>query len=141
MIHIDIYLENTEKYVKKKQGWYGYVLTYQGREFHIADGYRKVKDTRNGRDTRMFLEALGRCKPNPYDITIHTDSTYLQGTCSRLEKYRENGWKISDGTDLKYKELWQEIAKKQKRKRSPSGSGNACVYRTDPGRDRKKEKR
>lgn len=48
MIHIDIYLENTEKYVKKKQGWYGYVLTYQGREFHIADGYRKVEDTRNG---------------------------------------------------------------------------------------------
>ncbi len=65
MIHIDIYLENTEKYVKKKQGWYGYVLTYQGREFHIADGY---------------------------------------------------GWKKSDGTDLKYKELWQEIAKKAEKK-------------------------
>ena len=88
MIHIDIYLENTEKYVKKKQGWYGYVLTYQGREFHIADGYRKVEDTRNGRDARMFLEALGRCKPNPYDITIHTDSTYLQGTHAYTERIR-----------------------------------------------------
>ena len=71
MIHIDIYLENTEKYVKKKQGWYGYVLTYQGREFHIADGYRKVEDTRNepevctkkrgyGADQR---NSLGRMEP------------------------------------------------------------------------------
>ena len=67
MIHIDIYLENTEKYVKKKQGWYGYVLTYQGREFHIADGYRKVEDTRNGRDTRMFLDCLLYTSPSPRD--------------------------------------------------------------------------
>lgn len=42
---------------------------------------------------------------------IHID-IYLENT----EKYRENGWKKSDGTDLKYKELWQEIAKKAEKK-------------------------
>ncbi len=128
MIHIDIYLENTEKYVKKKQGWYGYVLTYQGREFHTADGYGKAEDTRNGRDARMLLEALGRCKPNPYDITVYTDSAYLQGTCSRLEKYRENNWKKADGTDLKYKELWQKIAKKAEKKEITFRIGKTHAY-------------
>lgn len=30
MKHVDIYLENAGKSVKKKEGWYGYVLAYQG---------------------------------------------------------------------------------------------------------------
>lgn len=38
MIHIDIYLENTEKYVKKKQGWYGLsLLTRAGNSISQTD--------------------------------------------------------------------------------------------------------
>lgn len=61
MKHVDIYLENAGKSVKKKEGWYGYVLAYQG-------------------------------------------------TFGRLAHYRENGWMKSDGTEIKYKELWQQVS-------------------------------
>ena len=56
----------------------------------------------------MLLEALSRCKP--CEAVIHTESQYLQGTFGRLAHYRENGWKKSDGTEIKYKELWQQVS-------------------------------
>lgn len=94
MKHVDIYLENAGKSVKKKEGWYGYVLAYQGTQLYTREGFRKTEDTRNERDVRMLLEALSRCKP--CEAVIHTESQYLQGTFGRLAHYRENGWKKSD---------------------------------------------
>ena len=93
MKQVDIYLENMGKSVKKKEGWYGYVLAYQGRQLYTREGFKKTEDTKNERDVRMLLE-----------------SQYLQGTFGRLAHYRENGWTKSDGTEIKYKELWQQVS-------------------------------
>ena len=76
MKHVDIYLENAGKSVKKKEGWYGYVLAYQGTQLYTREGFRKTEDTKNERDVRMLLEALSRCKP--CEAVIHTESQYLQ---------------------------------------------------------------
>lgn len=81
---------------------------YQGQRFHTLEGFRETEDTKNERDVRMLLEALSRCKP--CEAVIHTESQYLQGTFSRLAHYRENGWMKSDGTEIKYKELWQQVS-------------------------------
>lgn len=37
MKHVDIYLENAGKSVKKKEGWYGYVLAYQGTQLYTRE--------------------------------------------------------------------------------------------------------
>lgn len=108
MKQVDIYLENMGKSVKKKKGWYGYVLAYQGKQLYTREGFKKTEDTKNERDVRMLLEALERCKP--CEATIHTDSQYLQGTFGRLDHYRENDWKKADRTEIKYKELWQQVS-------------------------------
>lgn len=114
MKHVDIYLENAGKSVKKKEGWYGYVLAYQGTQLYTREGFRKTEDTKNERDVRMLLEALSRCKP--CETVIHTESQYLQGTFGRLAHYQENGWKKSDGTEIKYRELWQQVSEAAKDK-------------------------
>ena len=114
MKHVDIYLENAGKSVKKKEGWYGYVLAYQGTQLYTREDFRKTEDTRNERDVRMLLEVLSRCKP--CEAVIHTESQYLRGTFGRLAHYWENGWKKSDGTEIKYKELWQRVAEAAKDK-------------------------
>lgn len=87
MWKVDIYLENAGKSVKRKKGWYGYVLAYQGQRFHTLEGFRETEDTKNERDVRMLLVALSRCKP--CEAVIHTKS---------------------DGTEIKYKELWQQVS-------------------------------
>ena len=114
MKHVDIYLENTGKSVKKKEGWYGYVLAYQGTQLYTREGFQKTEDTKNERDVRMLLEALTRCKP--CEAVIHTESQDLQGTFGRLAHYQENGWKKSDGTEIKYRELWQQVSEAAKDK-------------------------
>ena len=72
MWKVDIYLENAGKSVKRKKGWYGYVLAYQGQRFHTLEEFRETEETKNERDVRMFLEALSRCKP--CEAVIHTES-------------------------------------------------------------------
>lgn len=115
MKQVDIYLENMGKSVKKKVGWYGYVLAYQGKQLYTREGFKKTEDTKNERDVRMLLEALERCKP--CEAIIHTDSQYLQGTFGRLDHYLENNWKKADGTEIKYKELWQQVSEAAKEKK------------------------
>ena len=45
-----------------------------------------------------------------------------------MEKYRENNWKKADGTDLKYKELWQKIAEKAEKKEITFRIGKTHAY-------------
>lgn len=42
MWKVDIYLENAGKSVKRKKGWYGYVLAYQGQRFHTLAAIGKL---------------------------------------------------------------------------------------------------
>ena len=46
MWKVDIYLENAGKSVKRKKGWYGYVLAYQGQRFHTLEEFRETEDTK-----------------------------------------------------------------------------------------------
>ena len=61
---------------------------------------------------RMVLEcaiaALKRMN-QPAMITIHTDCHYFADGQRRLAAWKNNGWKRSDGKELRNLDLWQEI--------------------------------
>lgn len=121
MWKVDIYLENAGKSVKRKKGWIWIRSGLSGISGSTRlEGFRETEDTKNERDVRMLLEVLSRCKP--CEAVIHTESQYLQGMFGRLSHYRENGWKKSDGTEIKYKELWQQV--------SDAAVGKEVTFRT-----------
>ena len=61
---------------------------------------------------RMVLEcaiaALKRMN-QPAIITIHTDCHYFADGQRRLSAWKDNGWKRSDGKELRNLDLWQQL--------------------------------
>lgn len=104
---VDLYMENAGKAPKEREAWYGYVLTYQGKQLYTTTGFASCRANRHRRDLVMFLEALMRCKE--CFLTVHTDSTYLKGGYGRIPQYIENGWITSGGAPVKNRDLWQKI--------------------------------
>lgn len=104
---VHLYLENGAKSVHPCQGWYGYVLEYQGIHLHTREHFGKAEGSRQKRDLEMLLDALGHCAP--CRIIVHTEEAYLAGGYTRMEHYEGNGWVTSTGEQAKYKELWQRV--------------------------------
>lgn len=104
---VHMYLENGAKSVHPCQGWYGYVLEYQGIRLHTREHFGKAEGSRQKRDLEMLLDALGHC--TPCRIIVHTEEAYLAGGYGRMEHYEESGWVTSTGEPVKYKELWQRV--------------------------------
>lgn len=114
MYKVDLYTENAGKCPKKQDGWYGYVLQYQGKQLYTIEKFEKCEANRYQRDLIMFREALIKCKD--CELTVHTESTYLKNY-ERLEQYIENDWKRSNGKPVKNVELWEQIAEYAKGKK------------------------
>ena len=58
-----------------------------------------------------IIKALEQCVllPEKY-VRIVTDSNYVkQGITSWIHNWKKNGWKTSNGGDVKNKELWIQI--------------------------------
>ena len=76
---------------------------------HTVQKKEQVLDTTGH---RMVLEcaiaALKRMN-QPAMITIHTDCHYFADGQRRLAAWKDNGWKRSDGKELRNLDLWQEI--------------------------------
>src|SRR5206468_5580327 len=70
------------------------------------------KDTTNNRmELQACIYGLGLIKTNKIPINIYSDSAYvvnpfIEGT---YKKWVKNGWKISDGSDLKNVDLWKQL--------------------------------
>ncbi len=111
---IDLYMENSGKSPTVKDDWYGYVLAYQGKTLHTKEKFEHCVRNGFGRDLEMFLDAITRCQPA--QIVVHTESAYLAGGFERLSQYQENGWKNSKGEEIKYKDLWEQIAERSQDK-------------------------
>ena len=67
--------------------------------------------TNNVMEMTAIIKALEQCVllPEKY-VRIVTDSNYVkQGITSWIHNWKKNGWKTSNGGDVKNKELWIQI--------------------------------
>lgn len=89
-------------------GGYGAILIYEDREKEISKGF---PDTTNNRMELLgVISALKELK-YPCRITVYTDSQYIAKAVNQkwLHKWQRNGWKTSGRSDVKNKDLWQEL--------------------------------
>ncbi len=69
----------------------------------------KKHTTNNQMELQAAIEAL-RTLSQPTQINVRTDSRYVRdGVTKWINKWRKNGWKLTDGTAVKNQELWQEL--------------------------------
>ncbi|HEX7069780.1 MAG TPA: ribonuclease HI [Rhodothermales bacterium] len=66
--------------------------------------------TNNRMELRAAVEALAALK-EPCDVTIHTDSAYLQRafTDGWLERWQRNGWKTASKKPVENQDLWRSL--------------------------------
>lgn len=94
---------------KTRKAWYRYILVCEG-----ASREKKVQVT-STTGHRLVLEcvvaALKRMT-RPAMITFWTDCYYFANGQRRLAVWKENGWKRSDGKEVRNLDLWQQIEKR-----------------------------
>jgi len=96
-------------------GW-AYVMvldTFQGDRI-LAEQWGAEKDTTNNRmELTAVIESLLALKTMndvPHQITIYTDSQYVQkGITEWIHKWKQNAWRTSDKKPVKNKDLWTAL--------------------------------
>ena len=96
-------------------GW-AYVMvikTFQG-ETVAAEDWGAEHNTTNNRMELMAvisaLKALKEKKGLPRQITLYTDSQYVQkGITEWIQNWKARDWKTADKKPVKNKDLWQEL--------------------------------
>ena len=87
-------------------GW-GALLRYGQTEREIAGG---ESDTTNNRMELMAAIAALETLTTPCDVTLHTDSQYVQkGLTEWLPNWIRRGWKTAAGQPVKNQDLWERL--------------------------------
>ncbi|MDR2537331.1 MAG: ribonuclease HI [Treponema sp.] len=92
-------------------GW-AYIIEGDGRI--ISEKWGAERDTTNNRmelsAVIAALEALSALNPCGQQITIYTDSQYVQkGISEWIYLWKKNGWRNSNKEPVKNKDLWQHL--------------------------------
>lgn len=81
-----------------------------------ADGYffrvcgGDTHATNNIMELTAVIRGLERYGPGP--VTVYTDSQYVKnGITQWIHKWKRNGWKTANGSDVKNKHLWETLDK------------------------------
>ena len=70
-----------------------------------------LETTNNQMELKAAIETLKALK-KPTEITIITDSNYVKkGITEWLSSWKRNNWKTSSKTEVKNKNLWEELEK------------------------------
>ena len=88
-------------------GW-GAILMYKNAKKEISGG---CKNTTNSiMEIIAVIEAL-KCLKVESEVQVYSDSAYTVNAFNQkwIYGWMKNGWKTSSGTDVKNKELWQEL--------------------------------
>lgn len=125
MKELNIYLESGIKGPRRRDGVVGYVIEWKTEKGPATlTNFVPVEDMAENRATLCGLTAaLARIKENCV-LNIFTSSNYLYKGFeieNRVGKWRENGWKTSQGTEVKNKDKWQEVL--------ILANGSMCTFR------------
>lgn len=107
MKHVDIYTDGSCRNNPGPGGW-GAVLIYEGRKREISGG--EANTTNNRMELISVIRALS-CLREDCEVTLTSDSRYVTDGMSKgwAVKWRERGWKKSDGTRVQNIDLWAEL--------------------------------
>ena len=88
-------------------GW-GAILMYKGNKKEISGGCKNT--TNNIMEITAVIEAL-KCLKIQSNVQVYSDSAYTVNAFNSKWIYGwiKNGWKTSNGDNVKNKELWQEL--------------------------------
>ncbi len=117
---VNIYVHSTIRGPKKKKGVAAFVL-----EAELSNGKKATKpyffQMEGLSEQRSWLaatvEALKRVKDGN-EAEIRGNSAYLARGFESLEKWKESGWKRSNGEKVKNADLWEQIFELQKSKKA-----------------------
>ena len=88
-------------------GW-GAILMYKDAKKEISGGCKQT--TNNIMEVTAVIEAL-KCLKVKSDVQVYSDSAYTVNAFKQgwIYNWMKNGWKTSNGSAVKNKELWQEL--------------------------------
>ena len=111
MDNVNIYMHTTINTVKASDGAYGIVLEMprEGKEVYTSTHFGELDNcTKKCAELKTLLYALRKFK-RPCNITIYTDSSYIQSGISWVPGWIASGWVTSKGNEVAYKEECQEV--------------------------------
>lgn len=117
-MRVDIYIETEIKgpYIRDSKWKSTLCCGLRGKEYQkVVEG--QEKNTTFHRCTLIaILESLKALKPGN-EVVIHTYDLFTAGqmTNGNPETWRRQEWKTSKGTEVKNKELWQQVLDEIKR--------------------------
>ena len=88
-------------------GW-GAILMYRNAKKEISGGSKNT--TNNIMEITAVIEAL-KCLKVESEVQVYSDSAYTVNAFNQkwIYGWMKNGWKTSNGENVKNKELWQEL--------------------------------
>lgn len=112
-MNVDIYIETNVKSPKRQRGTYGYILVYRppGKEEDatVSDFVTVDDVTPQEIELKALVKALGRLRKQ-CDVSIIQSNQYIKNMSNNLDTWKKSGYKTAKGEDVKYKDLWQQLA-------------------------------
>lgn len=103
---VHIYTDGACKGNPGRGGW-GALLRYGAHEREMFGGERLT--TNNRMELTAVIRAL-QALTRPSDVTVHTDSQYVQkGISEWIKGWKARGWKTADRKPVKNEDLWREL--------------------------------
>lgn len=103
---IEIYTDGSSLGNPGPGGW-GAILIHPKKIKKLSGGFAYT--TNNRMEMTAAIEAL-KALTRPCKVTLYTDSQYLKnGITQWIKGWKKKGWKTASKTDVKNKDLWQEL--------------------------------
>lgn len=112
---IDVYFWTDIRSVRKKKGLFYAALSAETPKGEVWVPHKgELEENGNGAGVQALHDIIAGDKHHidPYKgsrIIIHSTSSYVTTSLFLLKKWKDDGWKTSKGSDIAYKDLWQEI--------------------------------
>ncbi len=111
MDNVNIYIHTTIKTTVASDGAYGIVLEMpreNAEPYTVTDIGILAKCTAFHAELKCFLYALRKLK-KACELTIYMDGSYVQSGIKWVSGWVESGWLTAKGSEVAYKEEWQEV--------------------------------
>lgn len=108
--HLTIYTDGSCLVNPDGPGGFAAVFLSEGEKILTVTG-GEPSSTNNRMELRAAYEALKVLNGVSHEITFHTDSKYLQKAFTQgwVRKWKRNGWKTTQNTDVLNKDLWTAL--------------------------------